>query len=127
VRKVGEGRLTLVGLWCMAVGYALLAHVGPVIPLLVATVVSSFGNALMRPCLTSLITLIAKKEEQGVILGVTLSLSSIASILAAPLAGFLIDHAWLSAWAWTAAGFSAAALIARAFGSARVPHEIHRA
>lgn len=123
VRKVGEGRLTLLGLWCMAVGYALLAHVDPVVPLVVATVVSSFGNALMRPCLTSLITLVAKKEEQGVILGLTLSLSSIASILAAPLAGWLIDQALLSAWAWSAAGFSAAALIARAYGSARVPHQ----
>ena len=71
--------------------------------------------------------LIATKEEQGVILGLTLSLSSIASVLAAPLAGWLIDHALLSAWAWTAAGFSAAALIARAYGSARVPHQIHSA
>jgi MFS family permease len=125
VRKVGEGRLTLVGLLCMAVGYAMLAHVDPVVPLAAATVVSAFGNALMRPCLTSLITVIAKKEEQGVILGLTLSLSSMASILAAPLAGWLIDHALLDAWAWCAAGFCAAALVAREFGSARVAHQIH--
>ncbi len=127
MRKVGEGRLTLAGLLCMTVGYGLLAHVGPVWPLAVATVVSAFGNALMRPCLTSLITLIAKKEEQGVILGVTLSLSSIASILAAPLAGWLIDHAMLSAWAWTAAGiFSGSIDRARVRFGARPSSDPHR-
>ena len=72
--------------------------------------------------MTSLITLTAKKEEQGVVLGLTLSLASIASVLAAPLSGWLIDHRMLGAWAWTAAAFASLALIARMFGSARVPH-----
>lgn len=125
VARFGESRLTLVGLLSMAAGYSVLAHVDPVWPLAAATIVSSFGNALMRPCLTSLITLIASKEEQGVVLGLTLSLSSIASILAAPLSGWLIDHAYLQAWAWSAVLFIGFALIARAFGSARVPPHAH--
>jgi MFS family permease len=125
VARFGESRLTLVGLLSMAAGYSVLAHVDPVWPLAAATIVSSFGNALMRPCLTSLITLIASKEEQGIVLGLTLSLSSIASVLAAPLSGWLIDHAYLQAWAWSAVLFVGFALIARGFGSARVPPHAH--
>ena len=49
--------------------------------------------------------------EQGVVLGLTQSLNSIAAIAAPAIGGLLIDHSLLSAWAWLAAGISAAALL----------------
>jgi MFS family permease len=53
--------------------------------------------------LTSMITQAAPREEQGVVLGLTQSLTSIAQITGPPLAGFLIQHGLLGGWGLTAA------------------------
>ena len=55
--------------------------------------------------------------EQGVVLGLNQSLNSIAQIMAPPLAGLLIDHAQLTAWAWVAALGSALGFMAIRWGS----------
>jgi hypothetical protein len=46
-----------------------------------------------------------------VVLGLTQSLSSVAMVLAPPLAGWLIGQHWLMAWACTAGGVSAAGFL----------------
>jgi MFS family permease len=53
---------------------------------------------MVRPTLTSLITQATPREEQGVVLGLTQSLNSVALIIAPPLGGFLIERGWLTAW-----------------------------
>ena len=68
-------------------------------------------GAGLRPALTSLITKQAGRREQGVIIGLTQSLTSVAQIAAPPLAGFIIGRDWLTAWAiwaafWQASRFS---------------------
>ena len=65
-----------------------------------ATLVSSIGNALLRPALTALVTRAADASEQGTVLGITQSLSSITSIAAPPLAGYLIEHGHGDLWAY---------------------------
>ena len=67
--------------------------------LLVVAAVASSGTGIIRPAVTSLITQKAGRSEQGVILGLTQSLNSIAAIAAPALAGFLIDHSLLATWA----------------------------
>jgi MFS family permease len=120
VSRLGERRLIGFGLLCLGTGYALLDYVDPIVPLVAVTVLSALGNALLRPCLTSLITQVASREEQGVVLGLTQSLASTAAIAAAPLSGWFIDHLHLAAWGWVAAGFCAIALFAGRSGSSRV-------
>jgi MFS family permease len=78
-------------------GYALLAFCHSIPMLGLATLVTSIGG-LVRPTLTSLITQATPREEQGVVLGLTQSLNSLALIIAPPLGGFLIEHGWLTAW-----------------------------
>ena len=71
--------------------------------LLVAASFASFGNGVLRPALTSLITQQVSRGEQGVVLGRNQSLMSIAQIVGPAIAGALIDRGWLSIWAfWTA-------------------------
>jgi MFS family permease len=55
----------------------------------------------------------ARADEQGVVLGLTQSLGSVAQITAPPLGGWLIGHALLSEWAFVA---SAAAAVGLALG-----------
>jgi MFS family permease len=103
VKQLGEGRLALIGFTTMAVGYPLLGIV-PSVPALIALVCfSSFGVAVVRPCVTTLITKSVGRHEQGAALGTSQSLASISQMLGQPLAGFLIDR-HLSAWYGVAAG-----------------------
>jgi MFS family permease len=65
---------------------------------------------MVRPALTSLITQKAARSEQGVVLGLTQSLNSIAAIVAPAIAGLLIDHSLLATWAMLAAVISGIAI-----------------
>jgi MFS family permease len=109
VRKFGEASLNRVGFAAYAAGYATLAFCHSIPVLVGATSLAAIGS-LVRPTLTSLITQAAPAEEQGVVLGLTQSLTSIAQITGPPLAGFLIQHGLLTGWGLTAAAFSAVGL-----------------
>jgi MFS family permease len=92
VKKLGESKLALIGFCTMVATYPLLgaAHALPL--LLVLVVISSFGVAVVRPCLTTLVTKSVDRREQGAALGTSQSLASISQIIGQPLAGFLIGH-----------------------------------
>lgn len=100
VPKHGEAKLALVGFATAAIGYPLLGVSSAIGFLAAATLVSSIGNALLRPALTALVTRAADASEQGTVLGITQSLSSITSIAAPPLAGLLIEHGHGDLWAY---------------------------
>ncbi len=73
--------------------------------------ISGFGNGVLRPSLTSLITHQAGQHEQGIVLGITQSLSSRAAIGAPIVAGLLIERQLLTAWAWVSAAMAAIGLM----------------
>jgi MFS family permease len=97
VKRFGERALNRTGFMGYTVGYALLAFCHSIPMLALATLVTSIGG-MVRPTLTSLITQATPREEQGVVLGLTQSLNSVALIIAPPLGGYLIEHGWLTAW-----------------------------
>ena len=103
VKRFGEWNLNRVGFAAYATGYLILAFCYSIPVLIVATAASALGS-LVRPSLTSMITQAAPREEQGVVLGLTQSLTSIAQITGPPLAGFLIQRGMLTGWGCTAAG-----------------------
>jgi MFS transporter, DHA1 family, tetracycline resistance protein len=119
VKVLREPRVIRLGMLCLGIGYALLGYVEPVAPLLAAIALSTIGNGVLRPCLTSIATQVIGREEQGVVLGLTQTLASLASIIAGSLSGFLIEQRWLTSWGWVAAAFCALALIVGTQGSAR--------
>ena len=73
----------------------------------VSGTLAAFGNGVIRPALTSLITQQAGRQEQGVVLGITQSLMSMASVVAPIVGGLLIERQMLKEWAWAAAGLAA--------------------
>jgi DHA1 family tetracycline resistance protein-like MFS transporter len=111
VKTFGELRLVRVGFFCGLVGLIALGFTYSIPLLLVATAVSSSGTGVVRPVLTSLITQKAGRSEQGVVLGLTQSLNSIAAIIAPAVGGFLIDHSLLTGWALLAAAICGVALL----------------
>ena len=103
VKKYGEKALVFSGFVAAAFGYAILGYTYSIPSLLLITLFMSFGTGVLRPTLTSLVTQQVKRTEQGVILGLTQSLNSVAQIIAPIIAGVLIQHDWLRSWSFVAA------------------------
>lgn len=120
VDRFGEAALVVAGFAALAVAYAGLGVASSVGVLVVVSMIAAFGNGVLRPALTSLITHDAGRHEQGTVLGLTQSMTSMASIVAPIVAGLLIQHRYLTLWALVAAGLAGAGtLMARGRGSLR--------
>jgi MFS family permease len=111
VKRFGERALVVVGFAGMAIGYGILGMIHVVPLLLVATTFASLGNALLRPALSSLVTHQAGPREQGVVLGLTQSLMSVAQVSAPLIGGLLIGQGLLSAWALVASSAAGIGLL----------------
>lgn len=99
VRKLGERTLVWTGFASNIVGYGLMAWTRTLPQLLATGTITSYGQGVLRPSVTALITHQASKREQGVVLGLTQSLTSVSQIIAPMIAGSLIQRGWLEAWA----------------------------
>ncbi len=115
VRKFGEDKLVFSGFVTATAGFALMGFTYRLSGLLVASSIASFGTGVLRPALTSLITQRASREEQGVVLGLTQSLMSVAQIIGPVIAGFLIDRGLLTTWALVGAAVSAVGIVIGSF------------
>ena len=112
VKMFGERSLVWTGFGFSALGYGLLAFTKTVGGLIFASTVNSCGG-ILRPSLTSLITQQAGKREQGVVLGLTQSITSISQIIAPVIAGALIDRQQLGAWALATGGVALLGMFVR--------------
>lgn len=100
-RRYGEKRLARVGLLLLAVGMAALPG-APTLPLLFPIcAVVAVGSALLHPSLAALLSRSAGAHEQGSILGLGQSLSSLARVAGPMLSGVLFQHVGLGAPYWT--------------------------
>lgn len=104
--KWGEKKIVIVGFLSMSLGFFLVGEISSVQFLLGALVLSTFGSSVLRPSITSQITKVVPRSQQGTILGVTQSLQSMAQVIAPLIGGYLIGEGHLSGWAWVSS-FSA--------------------
>jgi DHA1 family tetracycline resistance protein-like MFS transporter len=111
VKALGEARLALVGFFTMVAAYPLLG-VATTVPQLIGLIcVGSFGVAVVRPCITTLLTKSVGRHEQGAALGTSQSLASISQMVGQPLAGILIEHRMLHAYGFAAGAFALAGVV----------------
>jgi MFS family permease len=106
VARFGEAGLVSAGFLTLIVGYFGIGLAHSILMLLFFGTIAAFGNGVIRPGLSSIITQYAGRHEQGVVIGLTQSLMSFASILAPIIAGILIQHDMLTLWAWLASGMA---------------------
>jgi MFS family permease len=111
VARFGESALVTAGFAALVVAYIGLGLTTSIGLLFGVATLAAFGNGVIRPALTSLISQHASRSEQGIVIGLTQSLMSLASTVAPVATGLLIQHHHLSAWAWTAAALSAVGLL----------------
>ncbi len=95
VKRFGELPLVIFGALCFAISLFAVPFVGPaaggLAALLVGGGVFSMGNSLATPALTSLASKSVGAGEQGVVLGVTQSVASLARAVGPFLAAVLIN------------------------------------
>jgi multidrug resistance protein len=95
VKRFGELPLVIFGALCFAISLFAVPFVGPaaggLAALLVGGGVFSMGNSLAAPALTSLASKSVGRAEQGVVLGVTQSVASLARAVGPFLAAMLIN------------------------------------
>lgn len=113
VSRYGERAVARAGFVSFALGYAVLAFARDLTGVIVSTTVSSFGGGAPRPALTSLVSQRAQGDEQGLALGCTQSLSSLAAVMAPMFGGVLIDRGMLTGWALAPALIAVVALLVR--------------
>jgi MFS family permease len=117
VKRFGERKVVRIGFATWALASVALGFSRTIGQLLCVVAVSSAGGSGLRPALTSLITQKARRREQGVIIGLTQSLMSIAQIAAPIISGLLIDASdkfqnelFLTVWAIWSGVLAGAAL-----------------
>jgi DHA1 family tetracycline resistance protein-like MFS transporter len=111
VKWLGERTLVWTGFGATAVTYAWLGWVYTIPGLLANMTLGSYGSGVLRPSVTALITHKAGRREQGVVLGLTQSLTSVSQIVAPVIAGALIDRGYLAGWAMLAAIVAVAGMV----------------
>ncbi|HKA87671.1 MAG TPA: MFS transporter [Haliangiales bacterium] len=119
VKRFGDPALVAAGFVGAIAAYTILGATGGVAALVVAATVSSFGNGILRPTLSSLVSQQAGRGEQGVVLGLTQSLMSVAQIVGPLAGGLLLEHGLLGAWALAAAVAALGGLAGVRWGSGR--------
>ena len=111
VKRFGERPLARAGFLFAVLGAVALALTYQKAMLWVVAGLFSMGTGVLRPALTSLITRVAGRHEQGAVLGITQSLQSVTQIVAPPLGTALIGAGLSVGWAGLAAVAALAGLL----------------
>ncbi|MEK6624868.1 MAG: MFS transporter, partial [Bdellovibrionota bacterium] len=88
-RSVGEKRMALQGLIAVIPGLVCIALMKSSLGLYVGLTFLAFGSAMVIPCMTALVSLLAPSNAQGRVLGIFRSLGALARVIG-PLTASLI-------------------------------------
>ena len=106
VKQFGESKLLVAGFAFMSASCVAFGFGFSFAAMIFATTLMA-GSGTIRPVVSSLISQKAGRHEQGVVIGLTQSLASVAQIIGPILAGALIQNHLLYTWAFVAAGVAA--------------------
>ena len=111
VDRLGEPRLSRIGVVLLAVGLGAmpLARTLPVLALTVAFI--PLGTAFLFPCVTALLSRVISSRERGLYMGVQQSFGGVARIIAPLWAGFAYDNLGIGVPFYTSAAVVLATLL----------------
>jgi len=120
-RRFGEVRLLVAGLVMQAVTFALLPYAGSTVGLLVVLAPLSLGSGISNPSLSSLLSRMAHRDDQGGTLGIGESVSAMGRIIGPETGTFTYEHV-SPAFPYVAGGalMAVAAAVAATLLTARV-------
>jgi DHA1 family tetracycline resistance protein-like MFS transporter len=103
VKRFGESGLVRFGFAAALVAAIALGFSYKPSPIWLMAGLFTLGTGVLRPALTSIISQVSSRREQGTVLGITQSLQSITQIVAPPLGTALIGWGMPVGWALIAA------------------------
>ena len=93
VKKYNEIRLLVLSTALLTVGMFMISYMPNIYGILVTATIIFFGNGIINPCLTSLITQRAHESQTGITLGVSQSVGSLGRIFGPLWGGFIFQFA----------------------------------
>lgn len=111
VKRVGEYKLTLITFSLSVLSYSWVGISHAWWMLAIGSTIGAFGHGILRPVLTARLTQAVGRHEQGVVLGISGSLSSVAMAFAPPTGGAFLDRHAVIAWAMVPAAISLIGLV----------------
>ena len=122
-KRFGEARLIIQGAGALALGIALIPFSANLPTLLAAMTIAGYGFSIISPALNSLISLQVDEENQGGIMGVTRSATTMGRVAGPALAGALFGFMGMD-WPYiVGAALMAVVMILALKNRARFPHE----
>ncbi|MFM8396105.1 MAG: MFS transporter, partial [Acidobacteriota bacterium] len=91
VKRIGDHRALIVGLFFSALGMYMLSLVDVWWKLIGVAIVFSFGHGITRPPLTSILMSKAPPQRRGGVLGATTSIESFSRIIAPIMGGYIVE------------------------------------
>jgi multidrug resistance protein len=92
VDRLGEARLSRLGLALMALGLAALPLTNGYVTLAAAVALMPLGTAFTFPCVTAMLSRVISKEERGMYMGVQQSFGGASRAVFPIVAGLAYDH-----------------------------------
>ncbi len=92
LRKMGEPKIIRYGLISLGAAYLLFGMFNTVFLILLAGLLLATGFSLLNPSIQSLISLESKKNEQGIVMGISQSFASLARVLGPLIGGALATY-----------------------------------
>lgn len=120
VEKWGEEKIMLVGFGSTMTALLVIGFAPVLAIFLMGITVNAFGNAILRPAITGLLSKNASPHHQGLVFGLNQTLMSIAQIVCPLVSGFLIGQQMTFAWAIIISAMSFSGLIIGRITSQRI-------
>jgi MFS transporter, DHA1 family, tetracycline resistance protein len=119
--KVGEKKLMVFGLACMAIGLSSIAFSNTIWLLAVAQTILAVGFSCTNPSILGSISLLSSSKEQGEALGTTQGTASLGRIIGPALGGWLYQNVTKGSPFLTGGSFAVLALVLILSAFAKLP------
>jgi MFS family permease len=120
VRKLGETKIMLLGFTSTALAMSVMGLAPLLSIFLVGITINTFGNAILRPSISGMISQSASPAHQGLVFGLNQTLMSITQIICPIISGILIEKNWTLAWCLTISAFSVIGLVVGKMASLKI-------
>lgn len=106
VKKIGEKNIMLLGFASTTLALLVMGFAPMLSIFLVGITINTFGNAILRPSISGMLSLHARASEQGLVFGINQILMSIGQIICPLISGFFIGKGWNLLWCLSISGMS---------------------
>lgn len=111
VDRLGEVRLSRVGLVTLSIGLATIPLTSDYLLLALSVALIPLGTAFTFPCITAMLSQVISRHERGLYMGVQQTFGGIARVIGPIWAGWAWDHLGVGVPFWTGAVFVAGTLL----------------